>query len=339
MKRISMEAARKIEMTAQTQIDPTVYGAARQTAVFADRSRLGMLKITGESRLDLIDRMSTQAVKRLGSGQGAATILTTEIGRIIDRIILYASSDIVYALTSENHADQLARYLLRFVFFNDDFHVEDISEQTSVFAIYGPAADEMLQSVGFPEVDLPLHHWRQREINGLTLYLHRTDPIIGHGYYLMGHSEDKEAMHQLLLDQNFVFADEDAFDYLRVRAGLPRFGHELTLDYIPLEANLWDDVSLNKGCYIGQEIIARMESRGRLAKQLIKLTPAQPVTPGADIMASGKKVGTITSVAVGPDGPVALGYVKTAVLPGQDPDDSDSPELYVGDILLDLASP
>jgi tRNA-modifying protein YgfZ len=320
----------------QSQIDLTVYEAAQQTAVFADRSQLGMLKITGASRLDLLDRMSTQAVKRLGSGEGAATILTTEIGRIIDRIILYASSDAVYALTSEGHADQLARYLMQFVFFNDDFHMEDVSAETAVFAIYGPRADEMLRAAGFPEVDLPLHHWRQVTLNDLTLYLHRTDPIIGHGYYLMGRADDKEAMRRLLLDHDFLFANEEAFDYLRIRAGLPRFRHELTLDYIPLEANLWEDVSFNKGCYIGQEIIARLESRGRLAKQLIKLAPAQPVTPGIDILAEGKTVGTITSAAVGPDGPVALGYVKTAVLPT---DESDPPILYAGEVPLELASP
>jgi tRNA-modifying protein YgfZ len=323
-------------MTSQSQISPTVYEAAQQTAVFVDRSQLGMLKITGTSRLDLLDRMSTQAVKRLGSGEGTATILTTEIGRIIDRVILYAASDTVYALTSENHAGQLAGYLMRFVFFNDDFHMEDVSEQTAVFAMYGPRADEMLQAAGFAEVELSLHHWRQVEINGLTLYLHRTDPINGHGYFLMGHSDDKAAMHQLLLDHDFTLADEDAFEYLRVRAGLPRFRHELTLDYIPLEANLWEDVSFSKGCYIGQEIIARLESRGRLAKQLIKLIPTQPVKPGVEITAEGKKVGTITSAAVGPEGPVALGYVKTGVLPSQD---NDAPDLYAGDVPLALASP
>jgi tRNA-modifying protein YgfZ len=306
-------------MTSQSQIDPTIYEAARQTAVFVDRSRLGMLKITGESRLDLLDRMSTQQLKQLHSGSGAATILTTEIGRMIDRLILYASSDTVYALTGENHADQLARYLLRFVFFNDDFHLEDLSEQTAVFALYGPRAAAMLQAAGFDEVDLPLHHWRQVEINDRTLYLHRTDPIHEQGYFLMGHSDDKKAMRQRLLDHDFVAADEAAYDYLRIEAGLPRFRHEITLDHIPLEANLWDDVSFNKGCYIGQEIVARLESRGRLAKQLVKLRPAQPVSPGIEIVAGGKTAGTITSAAVGPDGPLALGYVKTAVLQEADP--------------------
>ncbi len=77
----------------KTQIDPSVYEAAQQTAVLVDRSDLGMLKITGKTRLDLIHRMSTQAVNGLRSGEGRATVLTTDIGRIIDRLILYASSD------------------------------------------------------------------------------------------------------------------------------------------------------------------------------------------------------------------------------------------------------
>mgnify|MGYP002682561838 CR=1 FL=1 len=121
-------------------------------------------------------------------------------------------------------------------------------------------------------------------------------------------------MFTLLSLGGFTAIDEDAYDYLRIEAGRPRFGRELTLDYIPLETGLWDDVSFSKGCYTGQEIIARMESRGKLAKRLTRLRPAEPVAAGAEIVANGRPVGTITSAADGPAGPVALGYVKTAVL-------------------------
>lgn len=300
-----------------TQIDPTVYAAATETAVLVDRSSLGMLKITGASRLDLIDRMSTQAVKRLQSGEGCATILTTDIGRIIDRLILYASSDTVYALTSENHADPIARYLMRYVFFNDDFHLSDISAETAVFAVYGPQANAKLAAAGFPELDLPLHHWRQAAVGGITAYLHRTDPINGDGYFVMCQARDRDALWNHLVGSGLVVADEAAFDFLRIENGRPRFGRELTLDYIPLEANLWDDISFSKGCYIGQEIIARMESRGKLAKKLTQLRPAAPVTAGSDLLADGKKVGTVTSVAAGPEGAVALGYLRTGVENGR----------------------
>ena len=313
-----------------SQISETIYQAAHEDAVLVDRSNLGMIKITGETRLDLLNRMSTQKLVDLPSGSGAATVLTTDIGRIIDRLILYASSDTVYALTSENNAENIIRYLMRFVFFNDDFHMEDLSADTAVFAIYGPNAKTKLTTAGFPDEALPLHHWRQAEIDGMTTYLHRTNPINGDGYFVMSQNKVREQLWQHLINSGLPIADETAFDFLRIEAGQPRFAHELTQDYIPLEADLWDDVSFTKGCYIGQEIIARMESRGKLAKKLTRLTAPSPLPNDGNLMANGKNAGTITSTAVGPDGVVALGYVKTAVL------ESGTP-LTVGDIPLLLA--
>jgi aminomethyltransferase len=201
-----------------------------------------------------------------------------------------------------------------YVFFNDDFHLQDLTAETAIFGVYGPQAAEKLAAAGFPEVDLPLHHWRQATVEGVTAYLHRTDPIAGEGYFIMSQAAGKEALQQHLLDTGITPIDEAAFDYLRIEEGLPRFGRELTLDYIPLEANLWPDVSFTKGCYTGQEIIARMESRGRLAKRLVRLRAAGPVAAGAPVTAGGKEVGRVTSAAVGLEKTVALGYIKTGVL-------------------------
>lgn len=299
---------------ANSQIDLNVYQAARQTAVLTDRSDLGTLIISGETRFDLINRMSTQKVLPMNKGEGTATILTTDIGRIIDRLLLYATGSTIYALTSENNSEAIIRYLMRFVFFQDDFHMQDISSDTVIFGVYGPEARQKVVAAGFPDEELPLHHWRQAQFGDVTAYLHRTDSIHGGGYFVMGEEKDREALWQRLLDTGLVVATAAAFDYLRIEAGLPRFGHELTGDYIPLEANLWADVSFNKGCYIGQEIIARMESRGKLAKKLVRFAAAAPLEPGSNLQANGKNAGTVTSTAVGPDGTIGLGYVKTAVL-------------------------
>lgn len=303
------------------------YEAAHKTAVFTNRSNLGILKFTGETRLDLIHRMSTQAVNGLKSGEGKATVLTTEIGRIIDRLILYASSDTVYALTSENNADNIARYLMRFVFFNDDFHIEDLSGKTAVFAVYGAQAQQLLASAGFSDEALPLHHWRQVDLNGTTAYLHKTDPIAGDGYFVMCDMADETAVIQALRNAGIVEIDDAAYNALRIEAGLPRFGAELSTDYIPLETGLWDDVSFSKGCYIGQEIIARMESRGKLAKKLMRLGAETAVLPNTELTANGKKAGTVTSSAELPTGSVALGYVKTAVVEA-------NTQLQVGETLI-----
>jgi tRNA-modifying protein YgfZ len=298
-------------MTTTSQIEVDLYRAAHETAVVVDRSALGALTFRGASRLDLLHRMSTQAVKALPPGSGTATILTTDVGRIIDRLLLYATADSVLALTGEGNADFIARYLMRFVFFNDDFQVEDVTGATAVFALYGPQAG---QKLGLSAADLPRHHWQPAEIGGVAVRLHRADPIAGDGYLITGAAADKGALLAYWQAADLPLADEAAYDFLRIEAGQPRFGRELTQEYIPLEADLWSDVSFNKGCYIGQEIIARMESRGKLAKRLARLALAGPATPGADLLADGKKAGTLTSVAVGPAGWIGLGYVKTAVL-------------------------
>jgi aminomethyltransferase len=314
----------------KTQIDASVYEAAQQTAVVVDRSGLGLLKITGESRLDLIHRMSTQDVNGLRSGEGKATILTTDIGRIIDRLILYASSNMVYALTGEGNGDAIARYLMRYVFFNDDFQIQDIGDDTAIFGVYGPQAPLILgEQLGFPEVDIPLHHWREAEIAGITAYLHRTDPIHGFGYFIMCEIGEVDNLSQFLRETRLVAASEEAYDYLRIEEGLPRLGRELSEVYIPLEADLWEDVSFTKGCYIGQEIIARMESRGQLAKRLVRLSAKAAIDQGSDISSGGKKVGSITSVAQGPQGVLALGYVKAALI-------DNGADLYVGETAVQL---
>ena len=307
----------------------SIYQTAHESAVFFDQSHLGVLKFTGESRLDLIDRMSTNLVRNLQKGEGAATIFTSEIGRMMERIILYATSDFAYAITSENNGDNVARYLMRFVFFNDDFQVQDLSAGTAVYAVYGPKAQEALAEVGFTDTDFPLHHWRHAEIDGMTAYLHKTDPIAGDGYFITCNMDVNEAI-EAKLKAVMPQGTQEEYEYLRIEQGIGRFRREWKLDYIPLEANLKDDISFHKGCYIGQEIIARMESRGKLAKKLVGFTSEKPLAEGAEIMADGKSVGTVTSSANVDGLPTrALGYVKTKAL------ESGTP-LMVGDSAISL---
>ena len=301
-------------LSKQTASPADAFHAAQQTALLVARPGLGMLKVTGKTRLDLIHRMSTQDVATLQPGEGAATVLTTDIGRIIDRLILYAASDALYVLTGEENALAIGRYLLGFVFWGDDFKLEDLTTRTSIFGVYGPQAQSRLQAAGFADVDVARHHWRTAQLGSATAYVHRTDPIGGDGYFVTCTIAAAPTVAERLLAAGLVPGDEDAFDYARIAAGQPRFGRELTQEYIPLEADLWADVSFNKGCYTGQEIIARMESRGQLAKKLTQLRSAAPLAAGMELRAGGKRAGVVTSAADGPAGPVALGYVRTAAL-------------------------
>ena len=290
------------------------YAAAHEGAVMIDRSAIGWLHVTGESKINLIQRMSTQNLLGMQVGEGKATILTTEIGRIIERIILYVREDSIEIATSADNSDTIARYLLRHVFFNDDFHLNNITPQTFTIGLYGKLATEKLtQLFRLPDA-IPLHHWRPVATDDWELLLFRTDPVAGDGYWLRGKKDDFGKVWKWLAEFGIVQISEKSYDYLRVESGLPILRHEMSLDYIPLETGLWNDISFSKGCYTGQEIIARMESRGKLAKKLVKFYSAEPVRIGATIQTKDQPVGVITSAESSSIGHVALGYVKTSAL-------------------------
>ena len=275
---------------------------------------MGLLQISGESRLDLINRMSTNEVSLLKPGQGAATVLTTDIGRIIDRLIIYADESSAIAMAGENNGDNIGRYLMRFVFFNDDFVIHPITNNFSTIFVYGDDAARNLGEICGVELALAPHAWIKISINNIELTLHATDPLDSSGFVLIVPKESQDEVISAIQAAGSQEISEEEFDGMRIDALLPRLRHEMTGDYIPLETGLWDDVSFTKGCYTGQEIIARMDSRGKIARKLVQLDVdlqnGSPLAVGAAITAAGKPAGTITTAV----GNRALGYVKSSLL-------------------------
>jgi aminomethyltransferase len=157
---------------------------------------------------------------------------------------------------------------------------------------------------------LDLHAW----LTGGGLIVARADAIAGDGFHVWAPvSAGLAETWQAALAAGAVPIGEQALETLRIESGLPRFARELSEAYIPLEVGLWRDVSFSKGCYIGQEIIARMESRQRLAKQMAGLRSDAPFEPGADIAFEGEVVGKVSSAAPRPGGDwIGLGFVKPA---------------------------
>ena len=127
-------------------------------------------------------------------------------------------------------------------------------------------------------------------------------PLQGDGYFLINPP-------QVSGSQNH-FEPESTYQDMRIRAGYPGFPNEINEDHIPLEAGLLGAVSFSKGCYIGQEIIARMQSRGQLARRLVMIQSEAAMRAGDEVRANGAIVGQITSATT--DGHAALAYLRTA---------------------------
>lgn len=290
------------------------------SAVLFDRSAAqGRLELTDRDRLDLLHRMSTNDVTRLAPGEGAATVLTTALARIIDLVVVYHRGETVIARS--NRPDAVRGWLARHIFWQDRLKIRDVSAELGQLELHGPGAAAIVDRLtpGAADLPLPLHHTRDLsgDYGGFVAAAPSIDPDSGEGYAFITPADRLPALWDAIRAAGDV-RDGDAalYEQMRIAAGLPGPDGELNEQYIPLEAGLWDAVSFTKGCYIGQEIIARMESRNKLAKTLVGLwldASAGSVAPGATLFAGETGVGTITSAAAlpgGQSGCAAIGFVK-----------------------------
>ncbi|MBX0327802.1 glycine cleavage system protein T [Oscillochloris sp. ZM17-4] len=299
------------------QADLAAYAAAHEGAAIYDARAGGRIWMRDRDAAALLHRLSTNQIEKLTPGQGARAVLTTPIGRIIDLLTVHRVEDGMLLVTSPGQGPAIMRYLRKNIFFNDKVRLEDAGESLLQLAIYGPRAVELLESLGLPAAGLPPYGIAAAQWREWALYVARCQPLGAGGMAIYAPPEAADALADALTSAGAATLDADTFDVLRVEAGQGAFGRELSQEYIPLETGLWDAISFSKGCYVGQEIIARMESRGRLAKQLRGLRFPAGLPDGlalpAKLDAGGKEAGDLTSVAESPrHGLIGLAYVRSA---------------------------
>lgn len=295
----------------------SLYQAALDAVVQLDDSARGRLRLTGNDRAALLHRLTTNDIVALTPGQGTRTVLVNHNARILDLLTVYALPEHLLVTNNPGQGAALTRFLQSKIFFNDKLAVEDLSAETIQIQLYGPQSAALIQRItSIDPAEWPLHHVQVAAIGAAQVWIARTLPLGGDGFVILAQRADAEAVQQALGDVPLL--DEATSDVLRIEQGYAAPRRELSTEYIPLETGLADAVSFRKGCYVGQEIIARMESRNRLAKRLMGLRLSQIVAPGGKLSYEGKEAGDLTSVADSPRfGPIGLAYVRTvAATPG-----------------------
>jgi len=291
------------------------YNAALSTAVIMERSHEGRLRMTGKDRLTILHRISTGDLEKLPAGSGRPTIFTNPNGRIIDRAVIFNDGDSTLILTEPGRAPAVRDYLQRNIFFNDGARIVDETPLTRQFNLH-ITHDDTVIAAGFPQLhDLPLFACQSVIFQGVPLTIVRLKPVLQSNFALITATEHAVQVLDNLLnngrERGLMPAGSLTYNTLRTRAGRPGVGRELSADYIPLEVGLWDEVSFTKGCYTGQEIIARMESRGRLAKTLVAIQLSAFVEAPAPVYVDGREIGRMTSSVAAPDGTLfAMGVIK-----------------------------
>jgi folate-binding protein YgfZ len=293
------------------------YRAAREAAILADRSRLGRLAFTGKDAADLLHRLSTNGIKDLRPGQGTATVFTTSKGRILDLVEIYRLEDRLLALTGPGRARSLLEWIDRYTF-REEVRGEDWSATHGTLGIFGARAARVVAALcGEEAAARPRHHPGRVDIGGAPAILARTYPLAGEGFHLTAEAKSMPAIGERIRAAGGVTpAGEECLELLRIEAGLPAHGRELTEEHNPWEARLHDAVSLSKGCYVGQEVIARLDTYDKVSRCLVRLRVegGEAPPPGSILEAGGERTGILTSAAAVPgEGWIAaLGYVREA---------------------------
>jgi len=293
------------------------YQTALTGAVIYDTTNAGRIWMRDKDRASLLHRLSTNDIERLQVGQGTRTVLTNHNGRIIDLLTVHVLPDALLLVTSAPQRATVLNLLKKNIFFNDKVKVADASDELHQLTLYGPHSAAVLARLGGPDLTaLPLHHLAAATIAEITVQIAATLPLGGGGYTLYIPAAATDRVRAALYAAGAVDLSDAAWEMMRVEAGYPHYPNELSLEYIPLETGLWDAISFNKGCYVGQEIIARMESRNRIAKLLRGLRFAPDATlplPPHKLAVQGKEAGDLTSVVQSPRyGQIGLAYVRAA---------------------------
>ena len=282
----------------------TGYEALRNGAAWLDVSARGKIKVMGEDRGRLLHAMTTNHIQQLTPGNGCYAFFLTVQGRILSDVNVLCRPDHFLLDLEPETREKVYQHLDHYII-ADDVTLEDVSETLAAIAVEGPASAEVLQAMGAPtpEVDYASAEWGTR----LVARLNTTGSP---GFFVFVPVAGKAELISQLEAAGAVAGDAEAFNVVRLEHGKARYGVDLSERFLAQEANQPPALHFSKGCYLGQEIVERVRSRGQIHRVLtpLVLDGKEPPAPGAKL-----ETGTeFTSAAYSPalDKVVALAYVR-----------------------------
>lgn len=285
------------------------YEALRSRAAWLDVSARGKIKVTGDDRARLLHAMTTNHIQQLAPGQGCYAYFLSAQGRILADVNVLCRPDHFLLDTEPETRDKVYQHLDKFII-ADDVTLEDVTPITATVALDGPESQEILRAIGAPVPEKPYANaeWGTRLIG-------RVSYVGGPGYAVFAPAYEAPDLIQQLESAGASGADQAAFNIVRLENGKPRYGQDLSERYLAQEANQPQALHFSKGCYLGQEIVERVRSRGQIHRVLmpLQLDGAEPPPPGMKLQVDGKDAAEITSAAFSPalKKIVALAYVRT----------------------------
>jgi folate-binding protein YgfZ len=289
-------AAETVELDAQ-------YRALREGAGIVDRSGRRKLLVRGGEAVDYLQGQLTNDIEGLTPGHGCYAALLDRKGHIqADMRVLHLSTGDIWLDMEAGAGDSALRHLSTYKV-GRDVEVEDATEDWAITSLIGPAAADVADTGPISGE----HAHRYMESQGVEILAVATEL----GVDLITRADQVDQLRPQLIDAGASEASETAAEIVRVESGRPRFGHEITDRVMPAEAGIVERaVDFNKGCYIGQEPVARLHYRGKANRGLRGLRLDAPASEGDPLHLGERRVGALGTVCLSP----ALGWIALAVM-------------------------
>lgn len=266
-----------------------------------DITHRGKLRLSGKDHLRFLQGMLTNDVVKLEESSGTYATLLTVKGKIITDMHVYKSSDHVHIDLEPGQNQRIKEHLERFrLTYRVD--IEDRTHEYSLFHICGPRVKDYFRDIGLKEVsDLGELSFLETSFSGINLTIFATDRTGETGYDLLVNNNSAIELWKSMIDEglnyNIVPFGSETLETLRIEAGIPVLGKDFDESTIPIEAGLWNALNFEKGCYVGQEVIARIKWRGRVNWHLAGIEIDYDKVPLENdiIYKNDKKVGRVTS--------------------------------------------
>ncbi|KAH0768292.1 hypothetical protein KY285_004163 [Solanum tuberosum] len=293
--------------------DEEALDAVENGVAVVDLSHYGRIRVSGEDRVQFLHNQSTANFEILHEGQGCDTVFVTPTARTIDIAHAWVMKTAITLVVSPVTRERITHMLKKYIFFADKVEIQDITEQTSLFVLVGPTSNKIMEALSLADiVGQPYGSHKHYNVNGMPITVGVGNIISEEGYSLLMSPAAAESVWKAIIGHGAIPMGSNAWETLRILQGRPAPGKELTDEFNVLEANLWNAVSLNKGCYKGQETISRLVTYDGIKQRLWGIRVSSPVEPGSTISVNGKKVGKVTSFTTGKRAsqPLGLGYIK-----------------------------
>lgn len=299
------------------------FAALKSTCGVYDLAQKAKIRLTGEDKVRWLNGMVTNNVRDLVQNHGVYAFLLNPQGHILGDMVVFHRAD---HLLLEADQVQLPKLLATFEHYiiMDDVEVANVSDSLATVGVTGPKSEAVLNAAGIKAPALePLQladlSWHDIPV---TIVQGEHAPYLSYEIWIA--PEHGESLRKALQTAGATLVGQDALDLYRIAQGIPRYGQDIRERDLPQETEQQRALNFNKGCYVGQEIVERIRSRGNVHRKFtgFKIDGAAPAS-GTKIQAQAKDIGEVTSSAVIPtlDGgqTVALGYLRREfAIPGKE---------------------